>query len=100
MRNRTTVAGILSLIGAMGPSVLVVSCAEEFVWPVGSEECVAEPQEGVWDPNLLDWWDVGEPGGDAPKAAPWDDILPHHPHLVAVHAAHLPSRELVLPRRG
>ncbi len=96
MRKRTTVAGVLSLVGAAGPSVLVASCSEEFVWPVGSEECVAEPQQGAWDPNLLNWIDVGAPGADVPKQEPWHDIQPHHAFLVAVHAAHLPSGELIL----
>ncbi len=75
-------------------SLLGVTCSDEYVLPVG-EVCVAEAQEGAWD-AVLDWSDVGPPGNDVLKAPPWDDILPHHPFLVAVHAAHLPSGELIL----
>lgn len=52
--------------------------------------------DGAWDPSPLDWTDPGEPGDEPAKDPPHDDICPHHPWLTAVHAAHLPTGELLM----
>lgn len=57
--------------------------------------CGAALQDGDWDGALQDWSDPGEPG-DPLKDPPYQDILPHHSYMTAVHAAHLPSGELIL----
>ena len=67
----------------------------------GVGQCDTDPQTligGQWDPVALDWSDVSQPvpGADPPKSAPYDDIVPHHGYLTAVHAAHLPTGELFM----
>ena len=62
--------------------------------------CETEPYDGVWeiDPTggeIIDW-SVPVPSDGWQKVAPYGDILEHHQSLTAVHAAHLPTGELML----
>lgn len=81
--------------------VSIVSCSSDEKGLVTAEMCDTEPPGGQWDPTapteggVIDWSDPGlqqEPL----KSSPWNDIHPHHFSMVAVHAAHLPTSDLLL----
>jgi hypothetical protein len=63
--------------------------------------CDIQPEDGAWDPTNptdagpIDWSDPDDPTGTVDKLE-FPDVEIHHEQLVAVHAIHLPTREIML----
>lgn len=61
---------------------------------------MTEPVDGAWvtgpTEGVIDWQDPGQVTIDPYKTTDYEDIRPHHEELNPVHAAHLPTGELIL----
>ncbi|MCH9680979.1 MAG: DUF1929 domain-containing protein [Deltaproteobacteria bacterium] len=66
---------------------------------VGCDIDSLPPSEGAWGPQQEDWSDVGEPSFEGDTLASMcggGGVVAHHCFLTAVHAAHLPTNQLLV----
>lgn len=102
--NRSTTMEMTRILGLVTTLGAGSSCVDEDIDAPSNYETgdasgsggVCEPvaQDGEWDPVLVEWSDPGEPGD--PAKVGYEDMQPHHNYMTTVHAAHLPSGELIL----
>jgi len=92
--------GVVS--GVVALAINIAGCSSDEEGVLTADLCATEPPGGQWDPtnptegSVIDWSDPGVQPGEPPKSGEWSDIVPHHISTVAVHAAHMPTGDLLL----